>query len=80
MAHIILKFKTTMAMNQAICDGLVKRVWAIWLQKDPRRSLKCQVLTANHLAARCMQETGVAHAGVNTQDSRLHQGRPQLGF
>ena len=57
VAHIIARFKTTTAENQAIHNRLViagKRVWARWLWKEPRRCLKCQVLNANHLAARCM--------------------------
>jgi len=58
IAHIIARFKTTTATNQATCHGVVitgKRVWARWLQKELRRCLKCQVLNTNHLAARCTQ-------------------------
>jgi len=54
MAHIITRFKTTTAENQAICNRLViagKRVWARHLWKEPRRCFKCQVLNANHLVA-----------------------------
>jgi len=57
--HLITCFKTNNAVNSAIKEGVViagKRVWARWMQKEPRRCLKCQSLTARHLAAKCNQQ------------------------
>jgi len=57
--HLIAQFKTHNVANSDIKEGLViagKRVWARWMRKEPRRCLKCQSLTARHLAARCNQQ------------------------
>jgi len=58
-AHLIALFRTHGAANSAIKEGLViasKRVWARRMRKEPRRCLKCQSLTARHLAAGCNQQ------------------------
>ena len=46
------------ATNHIIRDGIViagKRSWARQLHRELRRCLKCQSLSANHLAAECKQ-------------------------
>src|SRR5882724_4361192 len=58
-AHLIAHFKTNTAADEAIKEGMVivgKRVWARWMQKELRICLKCQLLTAKHLAAECNQQ------------------------
>ena len=55
-AHLIACFKTNEAVNNMIKEGIVitgKRAWARQMWKEPRRCLKCQSLTARHLAAEC---------------------------
>jgi len=55
-AHLIVRFKTHKAANHAIRDRVVivgKRTWARCMWREPKRCLKCQSLTANHLAAEC---------------------------
>jgi len=59
-AHLIAHFKTTEATNHAIRDRLIiagKQTWAKWLRREPMRCLRCQLLTARHLAAECNQQT-----------------------
>jgi len=58
-AHLIALFKTNEVANSMIKEGIViagKRVWARQMRKEPRRCLKCQSLTARHLAAECNQK------------------------
>jgi len=67
VVHIIIaQFCSPETANHAIREGVVivgKRAWARWLQKEPRRCLKCQSLTTNHLAASfiCSTYGGVHH-------------------
>jgi len=54
------------AVNSAIKEGVViagKRVWARRMWKEPRRCLKCQSLTARHLAADCNQQRACGTCG-----------------
>ena len=60
-----------MAANQAMKEGMVivgKRVWARQMQKEPRRCLKCQLLTAKHLAVDCNQQVT---CGTCSKDHRM---------
>jgi len=55
-AHLITHFQTMEAANHEIREGIDisgKIVWARHLWKEPRRCLKCQSLTMNHLVAKC---------------------------
>jgi len=66
VAHLIVRFRTNEDTNLAIRDGLViasKRVWARRMQKEPRRCLKCQSVTARHLAADCNQQATCGTCG-----------------
>jgi len=59
VAHLIARLRTNKDANQAIREGMIiasKRTWAIWMQKEPWRCLKCQLITARHLAASCNQK------------------------
>src|SRR5882724_5108225 len=52
--HIITWFQSAEATNHSIREGVViagKRAWVRCLQKEPRRCLKSQSLTMNHLTA-----------------------------
>jgi len=57
VAHLIARFTSVSAANQAIQVGVIiagKRVWARCMHKELRRCLKCQVINTNHLTADCM--------------------------
>jgi len=65
-AHLIARFRTNKVANEAINEGLVivgKRVWARQMQKEPRRCLRCQSLTAKHLAMECDQQAACRTCG-----------------
>jgi len=65
-AHLIACFQTPEAANLAMREGIViagKRVWAQHMQKEPRRCLCCQSLTARHVAAKCNQPVACGTCG-----------------
>jgi len=54
VVHLIARLRTNEDANQAIRDGLdiaSKRMWARQMWKEPWGCLKCQSITARHLAA-----------------------------
>ena len=58
-AHLIARLRTNKDTNKVIRQGMIiagKRTWAIQMQKEPWRCLKCQLITARHLAASCKQQ------------------------
>ena len=52
-------------MNEAKEELVIagKRVWARRMQKEPRRCLRCQSLTAKHLAVECDQQVACGTCG-----------------
>ena len=71
--HLIARFKMNSIANSAIKEGVViagNRVWARRMQKEPRRCLKCQSLTARHLAAKYNQQGACGTCG---RDHRMDE-------
>ena len=69
-AHLITHFQTNEVANIAIKEGIVivgKRVWARWMQKEPRRCLKCQLLTARHLQTNAISKWYVVDVARTTK-------------
>ena len=66
VAHLIARLMTNEDTNLAIRDSLViagKRMWARRMWKEPQRCLKCQSITARHLAASCNQQATFSTCG-----------------
>lgn len=78
-AHLILRWTSSMAANEAIKNGIIvngKRANVRKLDPEPRRCLNCQKFGTGHLAANCPSKTVCGTCGKEHRSSQCYEADP----